>query len=137
MYIGLANRTYSDEIVSFLSSNIDSSHSGLYNQEFLCPDGVKASIRRNQMLIALEKNEVVGAVRFYPKKTTNTISLYQFAVRKDYRGIGLLENMLKTLNIAPIQVMCPVESGFNEFYKKKGWVLSDVGEKLNVWNFDR
>ncbi|WP_163099937.1 GNAT family N-acetyltransferase [Peribacillus alkalitolerans] len=137
MYIGLANPAFSDEIVSFLTSNLDSTHSGLYNLEFLCPDGVLASIRRNQMLVVVEKNEVIGAARFYPKKSTKTISLYQFAIRKDYRGNGLMEKMLKTLNIAPIQAMCPVESGFNEYYRKTGWVLDNVGEKFNLWIFDR
>ncbi|WP_108669191.1 GNAT family N-acetyltransferase [Peribacillus acanthi] len=137
MYIGIANPSYSEDIVSFLSSNLNSTNSGLYNQEFLCPDGVRSSIRRKQMLVVLKGNDVVGAVRFYPKKSTHTISLYQFAIREDFRGQGILEKMLITLNIAPLHALCPVNTGFNEFFRKTGWELGDVGGKFNTWIFNK
>ena len=98
-------------------------------------DGVKAAIRREQMLVALDHNQVVGAIRFYKKKTKEEISLYQFALAEPYRGLGLLCKMLHTINGAPIYAKCPVQSGFNEYFSKTGWQLKARGDTYNNWMF--
>lgn len=61
MQIGLANPTHIPEVVSFFNENLDSDNSAVYSEEFLCPLGIKASIRRKQMIVATEEGQVVGA----------------------------------------------------------------------------
>ncbi|MDZ5471376.1 GNAT family N-acetyltransferase [Bacillus sp. 31A1R] len=133
MQIVIAQSNLTRQVESFFKDNMDISNSGIYSQEFLCPLGIRASVRRKQMMVAMKDNAIIGAVRFYEKKTTKNISLYQFAIQKSYRGTGLLKEMLKQINQMPIHAKCPVESDFNQFYRKNGWVLLEEGEVLNEW----
>ena len=135
MRIALANSTHIPEVVSFFNENLDSNNSAVYSKEFLCPLGIKASIRRKQMVVATVEGQVVGAFRFYRKKTQNKISLYQFAISKIYRGQGLLKKMLKTINDLPIVSLCPSDSYLNDYYDKSGWYLQEQIEEFNVWIF--
>ncbi|MFF2753323.1 GNAT family N-acetyltransferase [Psychrobacillus sp. NPDC058041] len=136
MQIALADTTYAPQIVSFFKNNLDCNNSGIYSKEFLCPLGIKAAIRRKQMIVGIVDGQVVGAFRFYRKKTTNSISLYQFAINEDYRGQGLLKKMLKTINDLPILALCPFESKFNEYYYKSGWHLQEQDTEFKVWAFN-
>lgn len=136
MQIVLASETHTSHVISFFKNNLDSNNSGVYSKEFLCPDGVKAAVRREQMLMAIINNEVVGAIRFYKKKTKNNISLYQYAISENYRGQGLFKKMLRTIHNVPIHAFCPIESEFNEFYHKTGWYLQETGIKFKVWVFN-
>ncbi|MBK3494102.1 GNAT family N-acetyltransferase [Viridibacillus sp. YIM B01967] len=136
MQIALANPTHISEVVSFFNENLERNNSAVYSEEFLCPLGVKAAIRRKQMIVATVEGQVVGAFRFYRKKTQNKISLYQFAISKIYRGQGLLKKMLKTINDLPIISLCPTYSYLNDYYYKSGWYLQEQNEEFNVWIFN-
>lgn len=136
MRISLANPTNISEVVSFFNGNLDRNNSEVYSEEFLCPLGIKAAIKREQMIVATEDGQVVGAFRFYRKKTQNQISLYQFAISENYRGQGLLTQMLNTINDVPIISLCPTDAYLNEYYSKSGWVKQeDQSGKFNVWVF--
>ncbi|RKL66550.1 N-acetyltransferase [Salipaludibacillus neizhouensis] len=121
MQITLANPNHISDVMAFFNEILDRNNSAIYSEEFLCPLGIKAAIRREQMIVATVEDQVVGAVRFYRKKTQNKISLYQFAVSEGYRGKGLLKTMLKTINDLPIVVLCPTDSKFNDYYYKTEW----------------
>ena len=136
MQIALANPTHISEVVSFFNENLDHNNSAVYSEEFLCPLGIKAAIRRKQMVVATVEDQVVGAFRFYRKKTQNKISLYQFAISEIYRGQGLLKKMLKTINDLPIISLCPIDSYLNDYYYKSGWYLQEQNELFNVWIFN-
>ncbi|QUG87160.1 GNAT family N-acetyltransferase [Bacillus nitratireducens] len=136
MQISLADPTHIPEVVSFFNENLDSNNSAVYSEEFLCPLGIKAAIRRKQMIIATVEGHVVGAFRFYRKKTQKKISLYQFAISEIYRGQGLLKKMLETINDLPIISLCPTDSNLNYYYDKSGWYLQEQNEKFNVWIFN-
>ncbi|GIN87183.1 hypothetical protein J6TS2_35690 [Heyndrickxia sporothermodurans] len=133
MQIILANNNHSYNVVAFFKDHLNCKNTGIYSQEFLCSDGVQAAIRRGQLMIAIENGEIIGAIRFYKKKTKNCISLYQFAIRKDFRGQGLFKQMLKPLNSSPIHVLCPIDSEFNEYYCKTGWLLTENDGQYNTW----
>lgn len=135
MQIALANPTHTSEVVYFFNENLDRNNSAVYSEEFLCPLGIKAAIIRKQMIVATVEGQVVGAFRFYRKKTQNTISLYQFAVSGVYRGQGLLKKMLKTINDLPIFALCPTDSDFNEYYFKSGWKLQEQSDEFKIWVF--
>ncbi|MEK3886602.1 GNAT family N-acetyltransferase [Bacillus sp. FSL K6-3431] len=136
MQIALADIIHAPQIVSFFKKNLDRNNSAVYSEEFLCPLGIKAAIRRRQMIVAIVEGQVVGAFRFYRKKTSNSISLYQFAINEVYRGQGLLKKMLKTINDLPILALCPIESKFNEYYFKSGWHLQEQNAEFKVWAFN-
>ena len=135
MQITLAEITHTPQVLSFFKHNLDRNNNGIYSEEFLCPLGIKAAIRRKQMIVAIVDGQVVGAFRFYRKKTSNTISLYQFAISEVYRGKGLLKKMLKTINDLPILALCPIESEFNEYFYKSGWHLQEQNSQFKVWIF--
>lgn len=135
MQIAFANPNHIAEVVTFFNQNIDSDNSAVYSEEFLCPLGIKAAIRRKQMIVAIVEGQVVGAFRFYRKKTQNKISLYQFAISRVYRGQGLLKKMLKTINDVPIVALCPTDSTFNEYYYKSGWNSQEQSDEFKIWVF--
>ncbi|MDV2884769.1 N-acetyltransferase [Alkalihalophilus pseudofirmus] len=136
MEIALANLSHVSEVITFFNENLDTNNSAVYSKKFLCPLGMKAAIRRNQMMIATDQGQVVGAFRFYRKKTQKQISLYQFAISESHRGQCLLIDMLKTINDLPILVSCPTSSNFNEYYYKAGWVLQEQNTEFKIWAFN-
>ena len=80
--------------------------------------------------------QVVGAFRFYRKKTQNKISLYQFAISEAYRGTGLLKKMLTRINDLPIVALCPTDSKFNNYFQKTEWELQAQNEEFKMWVFN-
>lgn len=136
MQIALADITHIPEVVSFFKKNLNGNNSDVYSEEFLCPLGIKAAIRRKQMIVATVDGQVVGAFRFYRKKTSNNISLYQFAISEIYRGKGLLKKMLKTINDLPIVALCPTDSEFNQYFYKTGWKLQEQNKGFKTWVFN-
>lgn len=136
MQITLANPTHISEIVSFFNENLDRNNSAIYSEEFMCPLGIQAAVRRKQMIVATVEGKVVGAFRFYRKKTQSKISLYQFAISEIYRGKGLLNKMLRTINDLPIVALCPSGSPFNDYFHKTDWELQSINEEFKTWVFN-
>lgn len=136
MQIALANSTHISEVATFFNENLERNNSAVYSEEFLCPLGLKAAIRRKQMIVAIVDGQIIGAFRFYRKKTSNSISLYQFAINEVYRGQGLLKKMLITINDLPIHALCPLESEFNEYFYKSDWHLQEQSEEFKIWVFN-
>ncbi|WP_213092182.1 GNAT family N-acetyltransferase [Bacillus sp. FJAT-49736] len=134
--IAVAELTHTPKVVSFFKNHLERNNSAVYSEEFLCPLGIKAAIKRKQMIVAIVDGQVVGAFRYYRKKTTKTISLYQFAICEKYRGQGLLKKMLETINDIPIIALCPTESGFNDYFWKTGWHLQAHNPEFNRWHFN-
>ncbi|WP_254068683.1 GNAT family N-acetyltransferase [Brevibacillus sp. 7WMA2] len=88
-----------------------------------------------QILVALDGDMIVAALRFYPKKSTQTISLYQFAVAKNYRGKGVLYTMLQYLGEYPIEVLCPIHASLNTYFSKTGWQHTGQFKGCNRWEW--
>ncbi|MER2169762.1 MAG: GNAT family N-acetyltransferase [Psychrobacillus psychrodurans] len=135
MRIVIAEPAYIAKIVAFFQENLDPNSIEIYSEEFVCPLGIQAAIRRKQMVVALVDGRVVGASRFYRKKTANTISLYQFAVCTEFRGTGILKKMLLFIMDAPVVVLCPVASDLNNYFLKTDWMLQKKTNDFNTWVF--
>ncbi|MCR8981422.1 GNAT family N-acetyltransferase [Brevibacillus laterosporus] len=135
MQIKLAHPLMAQEIAQFFHEHIAENSDSIANREYLCPDGSRAAVRRNQVLVALEGDVIAGALRFYPKKSTQTISLYQFAVAKNYRSKGLLYTMLQNLGDYPIEVLCPIQGSLNTYYSIKGWQCKGQNKGCNLWEW--
>ncbi|MDP5272898.1 N-acetyltransferase [Chengkuizengella axinellae] len=136
MEIRIADITYSSKIAHFFEENLCRQNDAIYSEEFFCKDGVWAAITRKQVLIAMDEHELVGAMRFYRRKTNDCISLYQFAINKQHRGDRILNKMLRFSNDVPVKVKCPIQSSFNRYYKKTGWSLIETDSKYNHWVFN-
>ncbi|MEX1028483.1 MAG: GNAT family N-acetyltransferase [Paenibacillaceae bacterium] len=135
MKIYLAPVSHIPYITSFFYEHLTSDNDALYSREFFCPDGVQAAIRRGQVMVAVDDDRIVGAVRFYKRKTQNIISLYQFAIDAQYRGQGLLIRMFAVIGEAPIEISCPIDSTFNEYYIKTGWILQGEHKGNNQYHY--
>ncbi|MBM7603046.1 diaminopimelate decarboxylase [Metabacillus crassostreae] len=133
MQIALAKPTHIAEVVTFFNDHLDRNRSSIYSEEFLCPLGIKAAIMRKQMIVATLEGQVVGACRFYRRKTQNKISLYQFAIDKPFRGKDLLKRMLMMINDLPVVSLCPVDSSFNDYFNKTGWNLESQNAEFKTW----
>ena len=133
MNIQLARTEQIPTVQSFFQKHLAREMEGIYSDEFVCPLGVRAAVRRQQMLVAVVNEEIVGAIRFYPKKTVQKVSLYQFAIDERFRGSGLLQKMLAQCGDAPIYALCPAESNFNTFYEKTGFQLLEQKNEFNEW----
>lgn len=91
MQIQLATSKYSDAINAFLDDQLDKNNPAITCKEFFCPDGVKGAIKRKQVVICLDDNIVVAAIRFYPRKKDDIVSVYQFAIEEEFRSKNLLK----------------------------------------------
>lgn len=120
-------------IIRFFSYTIDLRHDGMASGELYCPDGIAAAIRRKQLLVAVSGLRIAGALRFYPRKGSERISLYQFAVDEKYRGQHLIRQMLDTLSPHPVEAACPAQSSFNAYYEHNGWKLEGASSPRNRW----
>ena len=136
MKIKLATKEYSEEVVEFFEKNLKRENEALYSEEFFCPFGVRAAVGRSQIILAIDGDKIVGAVRFYPRKRDKIISIYQFAVDEKYRGQKIMNLIFNTIleeekDFQFLEALCPVEISFNSFYKKTGWKLRKKDEKFN------
>jgi diaminopimelate decarboxylase len=125
MKIKLATKEYSEEIVEFFENNLKRENEALYSEEFFCPFGVKAAVGGGQIMLAIDGEEIVGAVRFYPRKRDKIISLYQFAVDEKYRGQKIMNLIFKAIlekekGFQFLEALSPIKISFNSFYKKTG-----------------
>jgi len=133
VYIRLAKWEETSAITHFFNERIDLHHDGVTSGELRCPDGVAAAIRRKQLLVAVIGLRLAGALRFYPRKGSERLSLYQFAVAEPFRGQHLLRQMLDTFAPHPIESACPIQSSFNGYYEHNGWKLEGSSETRNRW----
>jgi len=133
--IKLAKENEKGQVIDFFQKNLEIENKAIHSREFFCPFGVSAAIKRNQVAVVLDKNLVVGALRFYLRKRDGIVSVYQFAVDKEYRGQKIILEILKKLGFKKYEFLCPLENNFNEFYKKIGCELEKSDEEFNYWVF--
>jgi len=131
--IGIAGPKDTQRIVTFFKGYLHDNNPAIYSQEFLCNYGVFGAIRRQSVIVAYERDSIVAACRYYRRKNGD-ISLYQFAIREDYRGRQLLIHMLKTLGNVCVHSKCTAEIGFNNYYKKTGWHLENNDGEYCHWS---
>ena len=132
--IKFASHKDENELQSFFSKCLSVNNKAIYNEEFLCPYGVRFAIKRRDVIIAVVDTEIIGALRFYIRKRENKISLYQFAVASNYRGLGILRKMLQKLSGKEIIVKCPINLFFNDYYVKTGWSLINHNDIFNIYS---
>ena len=56
------------QVITLFEKNLSYENDAIHSEEFFCHAGVKAAIRRQQILVAVEGNIIVAAIRFYRQK---------------------------------------------------------------------
>lgn len=128
-----ATKSETKLVQDFFAENLAVDNPWITNEEFLCPFGVEGAIRRNQVVILKFGEEIVWALRFYPRKRDKIVSVYQFALDKKFTGKWLVKKMLEKTWYKVFEVNCFSDSSFNEYYKKTWWELISDNGKMKVW----
>lgn len=123
-------------VTAFFEQHIDPQMDGIWSQEFCCPRGIKAAIQREQMIIAKNDLTIVGALRYYVRKSDGVASLYQFAVAPAWRGKGVMHQMLQTIPAKVIHARCHTGVRFNGYYRKTGWICIKEDDKGKVREYN-
>ncbi len=105
-------------VQDFFAKNLTKDNPWITNEEFLCPFWVEWAINRKQVVILKYEEEIVWALRFYPRKRDNIVSVYQFALDERFRWKWLIKKMLEKTWYKVFEVNCFSDSSFNEYYKK-------------------
>lgn len=129
----LAEETEIKPIQTFFKRYLNKNNPGIVNGEFLCPFWVSSAIKRKQMIVLKNWFQILGALRFYPKKTDNIVSLYQFALSEKIRWKWLIKTMIWKTWYKSFEINCFLNSDFNEYYNKTWWKLEKSDNKFNYW----
>jgi len=113
--INFAKKDETQSVIDFFEKHVNN-NDWVYNKEFLCPYWTAGALIKQEIVIAKDKNEVIWALRFYKQKKDEILSLYQFAVAKDWRWKGLIKEMLKFIDCPVVHSRCFWKSDFNNYY---------------------
>jgi len=133
MKIGLATEKYSKQIIEFFDNHLDKDNKAVCSEEFFCPFGTSAAVKRGQIVIGVHNDIIISAIRFYPRKRDKIVSVYQFAIDEKQRGNKLLQQMLWVTGYDTFEFKCPKEIDFNSYYKKIGAIINREDEEYNYW----
>ncbi len=123
-------------VQDFFAKNLTKDNPWITNEEFLCPFWVEWAINRKQVVILKYEEEIVWALRFYPRKRDNIVSVYQFALDERFRWKWLIKKMLEKTWYKVFEVNCFSDSSFNEYYKKTWWELKSDDGDMKIWGIE-
>ena len=80
---------------------------------------LKDGLKTNSLYIAKENNEIIGFIRWHPRKD-GTQTIHEIAVKKGHEGKGIGKQLFK-LAPEPVQLKVTEDNTYAiEFYKKQG-----------------
>ncbi len=124
MLITLATEKNTKQLVDFFDKNLKKDNKAIHSREFFCPFGVRSAVKKNRVMLTLDDEKIIAAVRFYPRKRDAIVSVYQFAIDINYRRNSLLQKMLQEIRYDTFEFICPKDIEFNTYYEK-------IGAKIN------
>ncbi|CAI8942270.1 GNAT family N-acetyltransferase [Brevibacillus sp. IT-7CA2] len=122
------------QLEPFFSKHITRENKAVYNEEFLCPLGLRAAVKRQSVVVMNIEDIIIAAARIYLKKN-GTISLYQFAVEEQYRHKNLMRYLLSQIGY-PIFSACPSNLEFNHYYMDSKWSFVETKKGMNIWKLE-
>jgi N-acetylglutamate synthase-like GNAT family acetyltransferase len=110
---------------------------------FVLRPALMASIRREEVLVAVTRSQIAAFVEYHHRKDRQT-TLYHIAVSKSYHRQGVGQALLQALHYEAeslgktcIMLRCPIDLSANHFYEGCGFYLAGTenGKQrpLNVW----
>lgn len=136
MKITYANIEEYESINIFFDENIIKADFPEHYYEYFCPYGLKAAIKREQVIVLKDDDKILGALRFYPRKKEKLVSLYQFALSEQVRWKGILEKMLKFTWYNNFWFQVFIDMSLNYYFEKKNWSLNKTEKEFNYWQLN-
>lgn len=108
---------------------------------------MEESIKRKQLYISLDENQITGFINYRHRKDNQT-TIYEVCVINEYRlhgyGTALVNAVLNegiSFGKKYIQVKCPSDLDANMFYFNLGFIIKTTRErtkhkKLIVWQYN-
>ena len=101
---------------------------------------VESARDTRELLIAWQRGEVVGFVRFHRLKRIPQTTIYEILVHPDYHKQGIGRRLMEmVMQNPPVKLKCPADSASNGFYQHFGFRLIDKEpgkrRELNVWEY--
>ena len=105
-----------------------------------------AAINRQEIFIAKHNEQLIGFVEYHHRRDEQT-TLYNIAVKADYRAQGVGRALVEALAIesqsrgkAFILLKCPIDLPSNQFYEtlrfQQGMAEAGKHRPLNIWQLD-
>jgi len=140
MQILLAQPSQTKQVQNFFKKYLNKNSPWITNEEFLCPFGVSANIKKWQVMLVQDGEKILGALRFYPRKREKIVSVYQFALDESIRGKWFIKKILEQISKKTwyniFESNCFLDDSFNDYYKKTWWILKKSDEKFNYWEME-
>lgn len=136
LVLKIADVLETKQIQLFFWKYLDKNTPWIINDEYLCPFWVSSNIKRWKIVIIKNWLELMWALRFYPRKTDNIVSVYQFVLDERIRWKWLLKKMLEKTWYKSFQTNCFLDDYFNNYYKKTWWKLLKNDYKFNYWKLE-
>lgn len=110
---------------------------------FVVLSALRERIERNEMLVAVRDNELIGFVDYH-KRRDGQLTLYRIAIDEEDKGqrVGqaLIDNLVviaRAQGCSQIILKCPVDLRANQFYEQHGFTPAGTVEgrrrSLNIW----
>lgn len=133
MKLVFASENDSEKLIAFFNNHINKKDFDECYYEYFCPYWLRAAVKREQVIILKDKETILGALRFYPRKTDNKVSLYQFALDEIVRWKWILNKMLKFTWYNCFWFQALKDMKLNIYFKKKNWSLHKTDVRFNYW----
>ena len=105
----------------------------VFAREFYCPLGVRAAVSRKRVMVCVASGKIIAAVRFYHRTTGPLVSIYQFAVEPDYRGMRLSKELIQAIPGGDRVSLCSKYALLNSYFSNTGWILWMARPDTNEW----
>jgi hypothetical protein len=76
LILKIADKSEIKSLQLFFSLHLNEKTPWIVNWEFLCPFWVEGAVKRNQVVILKNGLKIIWALRFYPRKRDNLVSVY-------------------------------------------------------------
>ena len=137
MKICFATKKDSENIINYFDKNLKKEDfwkdfkDDFY--EYFCPFWVRRAIKRNEIILFKNKENIIWALRFYPRKNSKIASLYQFAFDESIKNRKIFPKILEFISFNEFQTQCFKNSKLNNYLEKQGFEIIKSDEKINYF----
>ncbi len=137
MKICFATKEDSENTINYFDKNLKKedfweNYKEKFN-EYFCPYWVRWAILREEVILLKNSENIIWALRFYPRKNSKIASLYQFAFDENIKKQKILYKMLDYTWYKVFQAKCTKDSKLNDYFEKLNWILIKSNKECNFY----
>lgn len=125
----IANPRETEDTIQFLNRYRQAIMVSAPGREMLCNQGTRSAIRKGLVVVARYDTGLIGAMRYYRRKSNSVVSVYQFAVDASYRGYGVFDGLLLHTGGDAFEAACLQDAPIVQYFHARGW--SEIGQFKN------